>query len=193
MNKELTQEPDELYQKLAKFYEQVLRSKDLRSKASHNELKFYYDPEALTQRDIRSFFSELMNYLAQLPGVDGRGPADLPRLILKKCEALIKTDNDAELVRSGFILCRALDTRLIEKFYAFEQLKHRAKGRKTKAANLDKRDAEIVAEYREHMSEVSCLNARRRLKEKYDFSLTHVNNILKKAGIVINRKSQSRF
>ena len=190
MNKELTQEPDELYQRLAEFYERAIQSEDLRSKMSHNELKFYYDPEAITQRDIRSFFSELMNYLAQLPGVDGRGPADLPRLMLKKCGALVKTDNDAELVRSGFILCRALDTRLRKKFYDFEQLKHRAKGRDTKAAILDKRNAEMIADYRQHVSEITCLNARRQLRDKYGFkTLTHVNNILKKAGIVINQKS----
>ncbi len=189
MNKELTQEPDELYQKLAQLYEQMRRSEDPRLKMGHNELKFYCDPEAITQKDLGSFFSELMNYLAKLPGVDGRGSADLPRLMLKKCEALVTSDNDAELVRSGFVLCRALDSRLRKKIYDFEQSSHRAKGRDTKAANLKKRNAEMVAAYSALVvSEGTCLSARHLLKKKYDFkTLTQVNNILKNAGIAIKK------
>jgi len=193
VNKELTHEPDELYQKLAQLYEHMRRSEDPRLKMGHNELKFYCDPEAITQKDLGSFFSELMNYLAKLPGVDGRGSADLPRLMLKKCEALVKTDSDAELVRSGFVLCRALDSRLRKKIYDFEQSSHRAQGLKTRAANLDKRNAEIVADYHQHVSEITCLSARQLLRDKYDLTLTQVNNIIKKYGITINQKSQSRF
>ncbi len=193
MNKELTQEPDELYQKLAQLYEQMRRSEDPSLKMGHNELKFYCDPEAITQEDLGSFFSELMNYLAKLPGVDGRGSADLPRLMLKKCEALVTSDNDAELVRRGFMLCRALDARLRKKIYDFEQLSHRAKGRDTKAAILDKRNAEMVAAYSAFVSEGTCLSARHLLKDQYHLTLTQVNNILKNAGIAINQKSQSRF
>lgn len=184
MNKELTQDLSELYQVLAKIYEQICRSEDQRLKFSLNQLKFRCNPEAITQKDLGDFLSELKNDLE-----DGPRNEQLPRLMLKKCEALVKTDNDAELVRSGFMLGEALSVYHRERFYGLVQVSHRAKGRKTQADKLKKRNADMVADYSELVSEVSCLSARQRLRDKYNLTLTRVNSILKDAGIVINQKS----
>lgn len=182
MSKELTEK--EIAEKFAQ-----LRREKISLTYAFCQLKFRFDPEAITQKDLGAFLSDIKTHLL----ADEAGDGELSLTMLKKCEALAKTDNDAELVRRGYMLAETYASYNRKVYYNAVQKSHRDKGRETKAANLEKRNDAMVAAYSALASERTCLSARQLLRDTYGLTLTQVNNILKNVGIVINKKSQSRF
>ena len=140
------------------------------------------------QDEMDSLLQDINDYLDRTAG-EKRRCFVTASLALRDCIDAAGSDREAELMRAGYRLGVCLSMYEEEATARYIQKQNQRKGISIKLDKSSRRDKALVQDYQVLASMYGCLGARKRLAIKNKRTLTRINQILKKHGIEINRKS----
>jgi hypothetical protein len=147
----------------------------------------------LKKQYLDRFLAELREDIAMPNEPERVGAIEMLERAVTDCEAAVTSGADAELVRIGYRIGRALA--FYDRYGHFLAVlrANRTSGKQTRLSKLEKRNEQMVADYLKLQPSVGDLEARRRIRTKYPHSrngpltLQQVNNVLDRYGV---RESQ---